>query len=80
MPIVYISKATGLVMSLTFGGPDKAFFARQVFGAYRDFGGMLIPTEWTITSRSGTEEFAHSATIDDVRWDGVPDSRVRIAS
>lgn len=73
MPVVYISKATGLVTSLTLGGADKPFFSRQVFGAYRSFGGMLVPTEWTITSRSGSTEFTHSVEIDDVRWDSVPE-------
>jgi hypothetical protein len=73
-PIAYLSKSTGLLASVVIGGGDKQFSIIQTFAAYRDFGGLLVPTELTIVNRMGTTELTMAFTIEEIRWDDVPDS------
>jgi hypothetical protein len=77
-PIAYISKSTGLLTSTSVGGGNKPFFVRQTFGNYRDFGGLLVATKLTTTSRRGTTNFEHSVTIDEVRWDSVSERELEL--
>ena len=69
--MVYISKSTGLLASVSVGGGNKSYLVHQTFGGYRDFGGLLVATEWTITTHTGTADLKQSFTIDEVRWDSV---------
>jgi hypothetical protein len=78
LPIVYISKSTGLLASVSVGGGDKTYLVHQTFGGYRDFGGLLVATEWTITTHTGTADLKHSVTIDEVRWDSVAESQLEL--
>jgi hypothetical protein len=71
LPIVYISKSSGLLTSMSVGGGNKPFLVRQTFERYRDFGGLLVATELTTTTRTETGELRNSVTIEEVRWDNV---------
>ena len=75
---MYISKSTGLIASTTVGGGNKPFLVRQTFGGYRDFGGLLIATELTVSNRTPAANFAQSITIDEVRWDGVSERELEL--
>lgn len=78
LPITYISKSTGLLASTTVGGGRMPWFVRQTFGGYRDFGGLLVATELTTTSRTGTADFEQSVTIDEIRWDSVSERELEL--
>jgi hypothetical protein len=74
LPIAYISKSTGLLDSVSVGGGNKAFHVQQTFGAYRDFGGLLVATQTESTTHTATVEMTQSVTIQEIRWDGVPNA------
>ena len=78
LPVIYVSKSTGLLASMSLGGGKQSYFIRQTFGAYRDFGGLLVATELTVFNRTGAIEFKHAITIDVVRWDCVTDQQLEL--
>jgi hypothetical protein len=78
LPISLISKSTGLLASTTVGGGRMPWFVRQTFGGYRDFGGLLVATELTTTSRTEAASFEQSVTIDEVRWDSVSERELEL--
>jgi hypothetical protein len=78
LAIIYVSKSTGLLASMSLGGGKMPWFIRQTFARYRDFGGLLVATEFSVTNRTGAVEFKHGVTIDDVRWDCVTDDEMEV--
>jgi hypothetical protein len=71
MPILYFSKETGLYAGTTVGGENQSWFVSTILQDYKRLGGLLVATQLTTTSRTGSVTFKQVVITDEIHWDEV---------